>query len=178
MKQCPKCQRWLDNVSMTCDCGYEFPARHRKQCPECGKTLPDDFTRCRDCGYQFFPVRRISHDTSAREQNPLFLILAAVSSLILWGLTIISFLFSVWWVCSVLSNLGESESPLASLALAVAGLLLGVVSLYPPKATGGFADWNISTKERTKVARVIEVEILWVCFAGLIYVLTPVFSGD
>jgi ribosomal protein L40E len=26
-----------------------------KECPECGKRWPNDFTRCRDCGYQFFP---------------------------------------------------------------------------------------------------------------------------
>ena len=33
MKQCPKCQRWLDNISMTCDCGYIFSGYRETQKP-------------------------------------------------------------------------------------------------------------------------------------------------
>jgi hypothetical protein len=37
-----------------------------KECPECGKTWPDDsiVIRCRNCGYQFFPVGEMSSETS------------------------------------------------------------------------------------------------------------------
>jgi hypothetical protein len=182
MKTCPKCCLSHPNAVSICDCGYKFPATRWKQCPRCLSNCPDTATKC-DCGYSFSEPRRNTtylQSTSNEGCTGIHEISAAVAtvSFILWGLTVVCFLLSAWWTCTVLTNLGQSESPLTSLAFAAAGLLLGVASLYPLKATVGFTDWNISTEQGITIAAVIILEIVGTCCWGSAYILSVALSGD
>ena len=102
----------------------------------------------------------------------------AVFFLLLWGLTLSSLFFSIWWMATLLSYLDQSEAPLLSLILVVASLLLAGVSLYPPITTAGFTNWSTSTQTKKKIAISIFMEILWMCLVGYIFLLILVSSGD